>query len=104
MTTPIFIKALKKADPKLKVEPKKGPFAELLAILAQHNPAGDHSEKTVKKGHHVTFKAGSFVGSGKVKSTGADGMTCEDDDGRDHRVHWHEVTGHMAEKPKNAKQ
>lgn len=100
---PLIIKAIKKAEPKPKDEPKKGPFADLLAILAQHNPAGDHSEKTVKKGHHVTFKAGDFTGSGKVKSTGKDGLNCEDESGRDHRVHWHEVTGHMTEKPKNAK-
>jgi hypothetical protein len=105
--TPIFIKALKKGEPKAKPtekkEPKTGPFADLMARVAEHNPHGDHSEKTVKKGHHVTFKAGSFEGSGKVKTTGKDGLTCEDDAGRDHRIHWHEVTGHTTEKPKNAK-
>lgn len=108
MSTPIFIKSLKKPEPKKPAkeqgEPKKGPFKDLLARLAEHNPGGAKNEQTVKKGHHVSFKAGSFTGEGKVKSTGKDGLTCEDDCGREHRVHWHEVTGHQTEKPKkNAK-
>jgi len=106
MSTPIFIKALKKPDPKAKPakkpegEPKKGPFKDLLARLSEHNPGGAKNEQTVKKGHHVAFKAGAFCGEGKVTSTGKDGLTCEDETGRPHRVHWHEVTGHQTEKPK----
>jgi hypothetical protein len=104
MTTPIFIKALKKPDPKKKPAPKgeptKGPFKDLLARLAEHNLGGAKNETTVKKGHHISFKAGDFCGEGKVTSTGKDGCTCQDSTGRDHRVHWHEVTGHQTEKPK----
>jgi hypothetical protein len=106
MPTPIFIKALSKpsrkpaAAKKPEGEPTKGPFRDLLARLAEHNPGGAKNEQTVKKGHHVSFKAGSFCGEGKVKSTGADGVVCEDESGRDHRVHWHEITGHQTEKPK----
>lgn len=106
MHTPLLIKALKKPAPKKSPdgEPKKGPFKDLLARLAEHNPSGVKNEQTVKNGHHVTFKAGSFTGEGKVKATGKDGLTCEDDCGRDHRVHWHEITGHSEKKPtKNAK-
>ena len=101
MTTPIFIKALKKPDPKKpKTEPTKGPFKDLLARLAEHNPGGAKNEQTVKKGHHVSFKAGAFCGEGKVTATGKDGCNVQDESGRDHRIHWHEVTGHQTEKPK----
>lgn len=101
MPTPIFIKALKKPEPKKPAgEPKKGPFKDLLARLSEHNPGGDKNEKTVKKGHHVSFKAGAFCGEGKVTATGKDGCKVQDESGRDHSIHWHEVTGHQTEKPK----
>lgn len=48
----------------------------------------------VEVGHHVAFKAGEFSGSGKVNAAGDDGCTVSDKTGREHRVHWSEVTGH----------
>jgi hypothetical protein len=48
----------------------------------------------VEEGHHVAFTAGSFKGRGRVCAAGDDGCTVSDETGREHRVHWHEVTGH----------
>lgn len=48
----------------------------------------------VEVGHHVAFRAGEFRGAGKVASAGDDGCTVADKTGREHRVHWSEVTGH----------
>lgn len=48
----------------------------------------------VEEGHHVAFTAGAFKGRGKVAAAGEDGCTVCDETGREHRVHWHEVTGH----------
>lgn len=105
--TPIFIKSLKKpAKPKAEkgaAQGKDAAFAGLLALVAEHNAAGEFGPDSVEEGHHVTFKAGAFVGSGKVATTGEDGLTVTDPDGRDHRVHWHEVTGHRTSKGGNAK-
>ncbi|MGF6641755.1 hypothetical protein [Paraburkholderia sp. MM6662-R1] len=105
--TPLFIKSLARreqaATPTVKVTkdaddseaPDTGKFAGLLAMLAAHNPESKFGPHNVEKGHTVAFKAGSFVGAGKVAATGRDGLTVQDDDARDHRVHWHEVTGHV---------
>lgn len=116
---PLFIKSLSKPEtrtptvevtPPAKVEESTAgtsdtsKFAGLLAVLAEHNPKCDFGPHNVEKGHTVAFKAGSFVGSGKVESVGKHGVTVSDDDARDHRVHWHEVTGHVGkEKDKPAK-
>lgn len=105
--TPLFIKSLvkpaKTVTPTVKVTkdpddadaetPDTGKFAGLLAMLAAHNPENKFGPHNVEKGHTVAFKAGAFVGAGKVAATGKDGLTVQDDDARDHRVHWHEVTG-----------
>ena len=48
----------------------------------------------VEVGHHVAFTAGDFKGAGKVSACGEDGCTVADKTGREHRVHWSEVTGH----------
>jgi hypothetical protein len=48
-------------------------------------------------GHKVTFKAGKFMGVGKVVGSGADGCTVADETGREHAVHWHEVTANHSE-------
>lgn len=48
----------------------------------------------VEPGHHIAFAAGEFKGAGKVTASGEDGCTAKDKTGREHRVHWHEVTGH----------
>ena len=48
----------------------------------------------VEVGHHVAFQAGEFKGSGKVQKCGEDGCTVSDKTGREHRVHWSEVSGH----------
>ncbi len=48
----------------------------------------------VKPGHHIAFQAGDFKGAGKVGACGADGCTASDSKGREHRIGWHEVTGH----------
>lgn len=62
------------------------------------NGGGDGGAKfgqhNVEAGHHVAFQAGEFKGAGKVSATGADGCTVSDGTGREHRIGWHEVTGH----------
>ena len=77
-------------------EPKLGNFSHLLALLADRRPGGDFGPHNVEAGHHVAFAAGAFVGAGKVAATGRDGVTVEDEERREHRVHWREVTGHFA--------
>lgn len=108
MTTPIFLKSIKKpnaAKPDasagkgrdaapLANDKHAGKFAGLMALLADHD-IGEEVDKTkVKAGHEVSFAAGTFKGKGKVCSTGKDGLTVEDGEGREHRVHWHELTAH----------
>jgi hypothetical protein len=97
----VFIKALtptvkvkKPAKPAGAKAPDTSHYAGLLGILSDHKPESKFGPDTVQKGHKVAFKAGTFVGGGKVSSTGKDGLTVQDDDAREHRVHWHEVTGH----------
>jgi oxalate decarboxylase/phosphoglucose isomerase-like protein (cupin superfamily) len=51
-------------------------------------------DSTVEEGHHVAFKAGSFKGAGKVTAKGKDGCVVKDKTGREHNIHWHELTGH----------
>jgi hypothetical protein len=97
MTAAIFFKSLKPAKPLKKPKAERGegsPFSGLLSILADHKPGSQFGPNTVKDGHDVTFKAGTFVGSGKVTASGKHGCTVEDDDARSHSIRWHEVTGH----------
>ena len=107
--TPLFIKAIKapaKPTPTAKGKESKetapdiGRFHDLLGLLASHKAGGDFGPDSVEVDHHVAFKAGDFAGSGKVTSTGRDGLCVTDSSRREHRVHWREVTGHFApEKP-----
>lgn len=103
----LLIKSISKPDkaaPAVKVtKAQTGQFAGLLAILAAHNPECHFGPDTVENGHTVAFKAGSFVGAGKVSAVGAQGLTVRDDDARDHQVHWHEVTGHKEAKKAKGK-
>lgn len=99
MTAAVFFKSLKKptkpCEPEMKTRGDGSPFAGLMAILKDHKPMTlKFGPDKVKPGHDVTFKAGSFVGSGKVSAAGKHGCTVEDCDARSHEVHWHEVTGH----------
>ena len=57
---------------------------------AEESGYGHHN---MQEGDSISFKAGDFAGSGKVKSVGQDGATVTDQSGRDHQVHWNEVTG-----------
>jgi hypothetical protein len=103
--TPLFIKAInapvkptpveKGKEPKV-TAPDIGYFHDLLGLLASHKAGGDFGPDSVEVDHHVAFKAGDFAGSGKVTSTGRDGLCVTDSSRREHRVHWREVTGHFA--------
>lgn len=55
--------------------------------------ANGYGTHNIEEGDSIHFKAGDFEGKGKVKSVGKDGATVEDESGRSHSVHWHEVTG-----------
>lgn len=80
-----------------------GKYAGLLAVLADHNPESKFGPDTVEPGHDVTFKAGTFIGAGKVSAVGKHGVTVEDEDARQHRIHWHEITGHVGGERKGKK-
>jgi hypothetical protein len=111
VSTPIFIKAIKPAAGRASTKkpankpaanaakdaPVDDRFSGLLAMLKDHKPGSNFGPETVKPESHVTFKAGSFVGAGKVRSAGKHGVTVEDSEARRHSVHWHEVTGHTDE-------
>ena len=64
---------------------------------AEESGYGHHN---MQEGDSISFKAGDFAGSGKVKSVGQDGATVTDQSGRDHQVHWNEVTGRGGENAK----
>ena len=61
---------------------------------AEESGYGHHN---MQEGDSIGFKAGDFAGKGKIKSVGQDGATVTDQSGRDHQVHWHEVTGRGGE-------
>lgn len=46
----------------------------------------------VSQGARVKFKMGALAGEGDVVGHGEHGATVRDDEGREHRVGWHEVT------------
>lgn len=58
--------------------------------------AHGYGTHNIEEGDALSFKAGDFSGSGKVKSVGKDGAVVTDESGRDHNVHWHEVSGFKA--------
>lgn len=120
---PLFIKAIRPPEkptstatpvetkePKSESKPAKSEtkppdianFADLLGLLSTHKAGGNFGPETVEAGHHVAFKAGDFSGSGKVTSTGRDGLCVTDSSSREHRVHWREVTGHFAPEKESA--
>lgn len=119
MAMPLFIKSIQPPAAKPKAAPAKekakpdeaeqgdgdiSHFHHLLGVLSTHRAGGDFGQHNVEPGHHVAFKAGSFSGSGKVCTTGRDGLTVLDDGNREHRIHYREITGHFApeKKKKNA--
>lgn len=60
--------------------------------------AHGYGTHNIEEGDTIHFKAGEFSGSGKVKAIGKDGARIEDESGREHNVHWHEVTGFKADR------
>lgn len=60
--------------------------------------AHGYGTHNIEEGDAIKFKAGDFEGGGKVKSAGKDGAVVTDASGRDHNVHWHEVTGFKADR------
>lgn len=78
-------------------------FVGLLALLKQHGAGGAFGKHNVGEGDEVAFTAGEFSGKGCVTSAGEHGATVEDSTSREHRVHWHEITGHKPVKKPKAK-
>jgi predicted ABC-type ATPase len=58
-----------------------------------HGSAHGYGTHNIEHGDTVHFQAGEFKGSGRVVAAGEHGATVHDSTGREHRVHWHEVTG-----------
>lgn len=52
---------------------------------------GSHN---IESGDRIGFKAGEHEGEGEVTAAGKDGATVKDGEGREHQVHWHEVSSH----------
>lgn len=50
----------------------------------------------VEPGDKLHFEAGAFKGQGQVKAVGEHGAQVDDETGRTHNVHWHEVRGFQA--------
>jgi len=75
-------------------------FVGLLALLKTCAAGGEFGPHNVSEGDNVAFTAGAFNGSGEVSAAGEHGATVADDTGREHRVHWHEVTAHTPGKKK----
>jgi hypothetical protein len=101
-------KAAPSAKPTSKPDPKQVDLASpnfvgLLALLKQCAAGGEFGKHNVGEGDTVAFNAGAFAGSGEVIAAGEHGPTVKDDTGREHRVHWHEVTGHQPGKKKEGK-
>lgn len=85
---------------------------------AQDQPAGDGQGKgqppaagqkpaaaqkperpTMKMGEVVSFRQGNVEGQGRIVAAGADGVTLEDDEGREHRVLHENLVGPVKEDP-----
>ncbi len=104
MTIALFMKALKpgaalakpaKPSPEAAAPDLDHPnFVGLLALLQQFNGCGQFGKHNVAEGDSVSFSAGEFSGSGAVTAAGEHGATVTDKTAREHRIHWHEVTGH----------
>jgi predicted ABC-type ATPase len=60
--------------------------------------AHGYGTHNIEEGDALKFNAGDFKGGGRVKSVGKDGAVVTDESGRDHNVHWHEVTGFKADR------
>jgi hypothetical protein len=58
-----------------------------------HGSVHGYGTHNIEHGDTVHFQAGEFKGSGRVVAAGEHGATVHDSTGREHRVHWHEVTG-----------
>jgi len=101
--------AEKKPAPKPAAKPKDKPaepappakpdlaqpqFVDLLALLKEYKAGGQFGPGSVAEGDSIAFKAGEYSGSGQVLAAGAHGVTVQDKTAREHRIHWHEVTGH----------
>lgn len=82
--------------------PESNPaFVGLLALL-QERGIGPQSygKHNVHPGHEVEFSAGEFKGRGEVAAAGEHGAVVKDASGREHRVHWPEVTSAKAKAAK----
>ncbi|MCE3605753.1 hypothetical protein LXA47_19395 [Massilia sp. P8910] len=91
-----------KAKPAPKAKPGAAPVADLespdfrglLALIKKFKGGAEFGAHNVQEGDQIAFSAGQFDGTGKVLASGEHGATVADGASREHRVHWHEVTGH----------
>ncbi|MDP3327181.1 zeta toxin family protein [Parvibaculum sp.] len=67
------------------VRDKAAPEAGASSGFGTHN---------IEAGDGISFEMGSLKGEGKVVAAGKDGATVVDAAGREHNVHWREVTDH----------
>jgi hypothetical protein len=110
---PARAKPVKNAEPSAKPSGKDAPqqfdlahpnFVGLLSLLKTCAAGGEFGKHNVAEGDTVAFTAGAFDGSGQVMAAGEHGATVQDETGREHRIHWHEVNGHEpGKKAKDAK-
>lgn len=89
---------------------------EMPGAKRQHHPDGESNGRSAGKsgdddrrgsgegygthnlqsGDSVSFKMGEISGHGDITATGKHGATVKDSSGREHQVHWHEISGHKS--------
>lgn len=85
-----------KAESDAKTNPLAHPnFVGLLALLKDFKAGGNFGPNNVAEGDQLAFSAGEFKGAGIVSARGKRGAVVKDKTDREHRIHWHEVTGHQ---------
>lgn len=100
---PLTNEGTKPAEKAAPVDLANPNFVGLLSLLKTCAAGGEFGAHNVAEGDKVAFSAGEFSGSGEVAAAGEHGPTVKDGTGREHRVHWHEVTGHEPGKKKEKK-
>ncbi len=87
------IKRWKKTGPDQPANQSGGKAEEPDAENTRGSQAG-YGTHNIEAGDRIGFKAGEHEGEGEVTAAGKDGATVKDGEGREHQVHWHEVSSH----------
>ncbi len=64
--------------------------------------SGSNEQPDMKHGDSVEFQAGNAKGNGEIVASGKDGATVKDQSGREHKVHWDDLTDHTPKEGENS--